>query len=128
MLLGSPGISDATLQLLQACVPHRRLTVTGCESVTFGGRSAVDGPLAIGANGEHRPIGDVAGQGVPGHPVAGLDQPLDRLDVLVGEAPVQPPSARVPVRPKRAGGGFAAVDDGHFVRAAVRVVADDHLH
>ncbi len=41
LILGSPGLSDATLHALQACVPHRRLLPAGCESVTFSGRTAV---------------------------------------------------------------------------------------
>ena len=40
LVLGSPGLADATLHLLQACVPHRRLLPAGCESVTFSGRAA----------------------------------------------------------------------------------------
>jgi hypothetical protein len=30
-VLGSPGLSDATIHALQACVPHRRLLPAGCE-------------------------------------------------------------------------------------------------
>ncbi len=48
LLLGSPGLNDATLQVLQACVPHRRLRPAGCESVTFSGRTA-DGVVEIRA-------------------------------------------------------------------------------
>jgi hypothetical protein len=48
LLLGSPGLADATLQVLQACVPHRNLLPAGCESVTFSGRSA-EGAVRIEA-------------------------------------------------------------------------------
>ncbi len=48
LLLGSPGLNDATLQVLQACVPHRRLRPAGCESVTFSGHAA-DGVAEIRA-------------------------------------------------------------------------------
>lgn len=36
-LLGSPGLNDAVLQVLQACVPHRRVRLAGCQSVQFSG-------------------------------------------------------------------------------------------
>jgi len=48
LLLGSAGLSDATLQLVQACVPHRRLVPAGCEAVSFSGRPA-EGPVTIRA-------------------------------------------------------------------------------
>jgi enediyne polyketide synthase len=48
LVLGSPAISDAALQAVQACVPHRRLLPTGCESVTFSGER-VDGTVKIRA-------------------------------------------------------------------------------
>jgi hypothetical protein len=47
-LLGSPGLNDAVLQVLQACVPHRRLRPAGCASAQFSGRVA-DGPVEIKA-------------------------------------------------------------------------------
>jgi enediyne polyketide synthase len=37
LVLGSPGLNDAASHVLQACVPHRRVLVTGCESVTVSG-------------------------------------------------------------------------------------------
>jgi enediyne polyketide synthase len=48
LVLGSPGLNDATLHVLQACLPHRRLLATGCESVTFSGRE-VRGALRVQA-------------------------------------------------------------------------------
>ncbi len=39
-VLGSPGLADATLQVLQACVPHRRLHTAGCSAVLSTGRQA----------------------------------------------------------------------------------------
>jgi hypothetical protein len=48
LVLGSPGLNDATWHVLQACVPHRRLLPAGCESVTFSGREA-DGAVEIRA-------------------------------------------------------------------------------
>jgi len=40
LILGSPGLNDAALQVLQTCLPHRRLLVASCESVTFSGHEA----------------------------------------------------------------------------------------
>jgi enediyne polyketide synthase len=45
LLLGSPGLNDAALQAVQACVPQRRLLAAGCDSLTASGvevRGAVD--------------------------------------------------------------------------------------
>ena len=50
-LLGSPGLNDTALHVLQACVPHRRVRLAGCESVQFSGRPA-DGPVEIRAIAE----------------------------------------------------------------------------
>ena len=57
-LLGSPGLNDAALQVLQACVPHRRVRPAACESVQFSGRIA-DGPVEIRAVAE--PVRAVSG-------------------------------------------------------------------
>jgi enediyne polyketide synthase len=48
LILGSPGLNDATWHVLQACVPHRRLMPAGCETVVFSGREA-DGAVEIRA-------------------------------------------------------------------------------
>jgi enediyne polyketide synthase len=48
LLLGDPGLNDATWHVLQASVPHRRLLPAGCEAVTFSGREA-DGAVEIRA-------------------------------------------------------------------------------
>jgi hypothetical protein len=83
-LLGSPGLNDAVLQLLQACVPHRRVRLTSCELVQFSGRDE-SGPVEIRAVAEpvrttaaHQPAqlagsrSGVAGpaQVIPGQPGA----------------------------------------------------------
>jgi enediyne polyketide synthase len=60
LVLGSPGLNDATLHVLQACLPHRRLLATGCESVTFSGRE-VRGALRVQALRRPPPAGDAAG-------------------------------------------------------------------
>ena len=38
LILGSPGLNDATLQALQACLPHRRVLPAGCDSVIVSGQ------------------------------------------------------------------------------------------
>ncbi len=48
LILGSPGLTDATMHVLQACVPHRRLLAAGCDAVTFSGGQA-DGVVEIRA-------------------------------------------------------------------------------
>ena len=47
-VLGSPGLNDATMHVLQACVPHRRLLPAGCDTVTFSG-SETGGAVEIRA-------------------------------------------------------------------------------
>jgi Polyketide synthase dehydratase len=37
LVLGSPGLNDAALQVAQACVPQRRLLPGGCDSLTVTG-------------------------------------------------------------------------------------------
>jgi hypothetical protein len=71
-LLGSPGLADAGLQVLQACMPGLRLHAAGCASVRFSGRAAEGAveisarmvPLPRSAPAVHRPLGD--GAAVPG--------------------------------------------------------------
>ena len=48
LVLGSAGLSDATLQLVQACVPHRRLIMESCDHVVFAGQEA-EGMVTIRA-------------------------------------------------------------------------------
>jgi enediyne polyketide synthase len=48
LLLGSPGLNDAALQAVQACVPHRRVWPAACESVSFSG-TLTDGAVEIRA-------------------------------------------------------------------------------
>ncbi|MGO8960740.1 MAG: SDR family NAD(P)-dependent oxidoreductase [Streptosporangiaceae bacterium] len=58
-LLGDPGLNDAVLQLLQACVPHRLVRPIGCQSVEFSGRDS-DGAVEIRAvaTGPSRPAAE----------------------------------------------------------------------
>jgi enediyne polyketide synthase len=71
-LLGSPGLNDAVLQVLQACVPYRRVRPTGCESVQFSGRDAT-GPVEIRAVAEPRRRADSVPR-QPGPPTAEQDE------------------------------------------------------
>jgi hypothetical protein len=71
LLLGSPGLNDATWHVLQACVPHRRLLPAGCEAVAFSGREA-DGAVEIRAVEIRAGTESAAHQGTgPSGPAAG---------------------------------------------------------
>jgi malonyl CoA-acyl carrier protein transacylase len=48
LVLGSPGLNDATLHVLQACFPDRRVRPAGCESVTVSGQQ-VHGAVEVRA-------------------------------------------------------------------------------
>jgi malonyl CoA-acyl carrier protein transacylase len=48
LVLGSPGLNDATLHVLQACFPQRRVLPAGCAAVTFTGRP-VSGAVEVRA-------------------------------------------------------------------------------
>jgi enediyne polyketide synthase len=78
-LLGSPGLNDAMLQLLQACVPHRRVRLASCELVQFSGRDG-SGPVEIRAVAE--PVRTTAAQQ--------LARLADSADGVAVPAPVVP--------------------------------------
>jgi enediyne polyketide synthase len=40
LVLGSPGLNDAVMHMLQACVPHRRMLPAGFEAMTVSGTQA----------------------------------------------------------------------------------------
>ena len=67
-LLGSPALNDAPLQVLQACVPHRRVRLASCESVQFSGRLA-EGPVEIRAVAEPARVGPELAQ-IPSQAIA----------------------------------------------------------
>ena len=46
--LGSPGLNDATVHVLQACFPYRRVLPAGCDAVTVSGRQ-VQGAVEVTA-------------------------------------------------------------------------------
>jgi enediyne polyketide synthase len=73
LILGSPGVNDAAMHVLQACVPHRKLMPVGCESLTCSG-AVVSGAVEVRATersaggGEY--IWDVQAVDTDGRPVA----------------------------------------------------------
>ena len=106
LLLGSPGLGDAALQVLQACAPHRRVRVAGCESVHFSGRPA-EGPVEIRAIARPAPSGGTGTSS--GRSEAGGLDPV-RLD------PVRLDPARVDVASvdvASSGAGSSAAAHGH---------------
>jgi enediyne polyketide synthase len=48
LILGSAAIGDACLQVVQGCVPHRRLAPAGCDTISWSGLNA-DGLVTISA-------------------------------------------------------------------------------
>jgi acyl transferase domain-containing protein len=72
LILGSPGLNDAASHVLQACVPHRRVLVTGCESVTVSG-AEVRGAVQVRAArrpGLVDPVWDVIATDATGQAIA----------------------------------------------------------
>jgi enediyne polyketide synthase len=70
-LHGSPALTDAGLQVLQACTPHQRLRVAGCTSVQFSGRAA-EGAVEISA------------RMVPSLPASAVPAPRDEQAAVPG--------------------------------------------
>ncbi len=109
-LLGSPGLNDAALQVLQACVPHRRIRAAGCDAVQFSGRVA-DGPVEIRAVAEPvraTPAPSAGLQlvvpGQPGAPAAETDgraRPAAAASAPAGPSAQADPAAAAP-RPQTA--------------------------
>ena len=78
LVLGSPGLNDAALQVAQACVPGRRLLPGGCDSLTVAG-AEVPGAVELraylisapaggaGADGDGEYVWDIHGYDLRGH-------------------------------------------------------------
>ncbi len=68
LVLGSPGLNDAVMHVLQACVPHRRVLPAGLRSLTAAGAEARG---AVSARAQRQADGswDVAAQDGTGNPV-----------------------------------------------------------
>jgi malonyl CoA-acyl carrier protein transacylase len=73
LLLGSPGVNDAAIHVLQACVPYRKLVPVGCESLSCSG-TAVRGAVEVRATERSAAAGeyvwDVHAVDTDGRPVA----------------------------------------------------------
>ena len=53
LVLGSPGVNDAAMHVLQACVPHRKVVPVGCESLRCSGK-VVSGAVEVRATERFR--------------------------------------------------------------------------
>ena len=66
LVLGSPGVNDAAMHVLQACVPHRKVVPVGCESLSCSG-AVVSGAVEVRATERSRGSGTQgASQAEPG--------------------------------------------------------------
>jgi len=65
LLLGSPGLNDAVMQALQACVPDRRVWPAACASITFSGAAAFGEVEIRAVAAVRRPAGPAGGTGAP---------------------------------------------------------------
>ncbi len=72
LVLGSPGLNDAVLQVAQACVPDRRLRPGGCDSLAVSGDqlpSAVELRVFLIGAGDGEYVWDIHGHDLAGQPV-----------------------------------------------------------
>ena len=70
LVLGSPGLNDAVMHMLQACVPHRRMLPAGFDALTVSG-AEVRGAVQVRAGREGGPSGawEVTAVDAAGHTV-----------------------------------------------------------
>ena len=68
LILGSPGLNDALMHVLQACVPHRRVLPAGFESFACTGQE-VRGAVSVQAGKRADGGWDVTALDATGHPV-----------------------------------------------------------
>jgi enediyne polyketide synthase len=118
LILGNPGLNDATVHVLQACVPHRRLVVAGCESVVFSGRQT-DGVAEIRAAAI-----PPAGRELAGNPPAGGAPETAQAEA---PGPVPVPSSPQPVPSQRSPGRRAAPGPAEYHWDVDAVDAAGHL-
>ncbi len=73
LVLGSPGLNDAIMHMLQACVPHRRMLPAGFETLTVSG-AEIRGAVQVRADREAGPSGGwrVTAVDAAGHTAAAL--------------------------------------------------------
>jgi hypothetical protein len=116
LILGSPGLNDAVLQVAQACVPDRRLLPAGCDSLTVSG-TEVPGAVDLRAFLVSSPAEDAAGDnGGPG----GHGQYV--WDIHGYDAAGNPVAAWIGLRmrdagPLRPGPGTSYTEDGPALAA-----------
>ena len=70
LVLGSPGLNDAAMHMLQACVPHRRMLPAGFGALTVSG-AEVRGAVQVRARRDGGPAGqwEVTAVDAAGHTV-----------------------------------------------------------
>ncbi len=106
-LLGSPGLNDAALHAVQACVPHRRVRPAGCESVAFSARAA-EGAVEIRAVAERDPGGErPTGEREPGPDMTAESSPTPQSSTTGVPAAEPAPAAAPPSEPASAGAPVA---------------------
>ncbi|MGI8449155.1 MAG: polyketide synthase dehydratase domain-containing protein, partial [Streptosporangiaceae bacterium] len=92
LVLGSPGLNDAVMHMLQACVPHRRMLPAGFRALTVSG-AEVRGAVQVRAERKGGPAGEweVTAVDAAGHTVLAVSG-LWLLDVgpLEAAAPWHP--------------------------------------
>ena len=73
LVLGSPGLNDAIMHMLQACVPHRRMLPAGFEALTVSG-AEIRGAVQVRAERDAGPSGGwrVTAVDAAGHTAAAL--------------------------------------------------------
>jgi enediyne polyketide synthase len=139
-LLGNPGVNDATLHALQACVPHRRLLPVGCERLVItpyrsGGLLELRAAERHAAHGEY--VWDATALDSSGQPVI-IWSGLRLRDVGPLPRPDPWPLALLPIYLERSVGALGldpqlqvSVTDGRFPLAipgpAPDAVSRSHL-
>ena len=73
LVLGGPGLNDAIMHMLQACVPHHRMLPAGFEALTVSG-AEIRGAVQVRAERETGPSGGwrVTAVNAAGHTAAAL--------------------------------------------------------
>jgi hypothetical protein len=104
LVLGSPGLNDAVMHMLQACVPHRRLLPAGFDTLTVSGVE-VRGAVQVRAERQAGPASgwQVTAADAAGHTVMAMSG-LQLRDV----GPLEPSAPRHPTLLAAALEGWAA--------------------
>ena len=92
LVLGSPGLNDAVMHMLQACVPHRRMLPAGFEALTVSA-TEVRGAVQVRAERQAGPGGgwEVTAADAAGHTVLAVSgMQLRDVGLLEPSAPWHP--------------------------------------